>query len=215
MREITAPRVELIAVTPEAEKVIERAGRTCYLSFDRQTEESAPRFIRARIKTGHDSILEHASATFRITDVSRALTHQLVRHRLASYSQQSQRYVNEDDFAYIMPDSVAGNAEAAALYRDFMEQTRSTYAKLRTMNILKEDARFVLPNAVSTEIMFTANFREFRHFFNIRLEKHAQWEIRHAAYDMLMILKDLAPSVFSDFVADAADFTAYADPALL
>ena len=200
MNEIKNVSVELIVYTPDAEKVIERAGRTCYLSFEKADEESAGKFIKARIKTGHDSILEHACASFRIKGVSRAFTHQLVRHRMASYSQQSQRYVSENEFSYILPPSIEENSEAHKIYSDFMENSRIAYSKLREMNILKEDARFVLPNAVETEIVFTANFRELRHFFSIRLEKHAQWEIRRAAYEMLLIMKKIAPSVFDDFI---------------
>ncbi|MBP9022634.1 MAG: FAD-dependent thymidylate synthase [Spirochaetes bacterium] len=200
MNEIKNVSVELIAYTPDAEKVIERAGRTCYLSFEKADDASAGKFIKARIKTGHDSILEHACASFRIKGVSRAFTHQLVRHRMASYSQQSQRYVSENEFSYILPPSIEENSEAHKIYSDFMENSRIAYSKLREMNILKEDARFVLPNAVETEIVFTANFRELRHFFSIRLEKHAQWEIRRAAYEMLLIMKKIAPSVFDDFI---------------
>ncbi|HPJ14072.1 MAG TPA: FAD-dependent thymidylate synthase [Spirochaetota bacterium] len=207
MNEIKNVSVELIASTPDAEKVIERAGRTCYLSFEKADEESAGKFIKARIKTGHDSILEHACASFRIKGVSRAFTHQLVRHRMASYSQQSQRYVSENEFSYILPPSIEENPEAHKIYSDFMESSRLAYSRLREMNILKEDARFVLPNAVETEIVFTANFRELRHFFSIRLEKHAQWEIRRAAYEMLLIMKKIAPSVFADFIP-AANWTA-------
>ncbi|HQA53262.1 MAG TPA: FAD-dependent thymidylate synthase [Spirochaetota bacterium] len=203
MNEIKNVSVELIAYTPDAEKVIERAGRTCYLSFEKADEESAGKFIKARIKTGHDSILEHACASFRIKGVSRAFTHQLVRHRMASYSQQSQRYVSENEFSYILPPSIEENSEAHKIYSDFMESSRLAYSRLREMNILKEDARFVLPNAVETEIVFTANFRELRHFFSIRLEKHAQWEIRRAAYEMLLIMKKIAPNVFADFIPSA------------
>ena len=105
--EINAPSVELIAITPFAQKVIEEAGRTCYLSFDRMTESSADDFIPKTIARGHQSILEHASATFRIKGASRAFTHQIVRHRVASFSQQSQRYVKEDEFDYVVPPSIA------------------------------------------------------------------------------------------------------------
>ena len=210
MNEVKKVSVELLALTPSPEKVIETAGRTCYLSFDKITDESAGKFIRARIKTGHDSILEHATASFRIRGVSRALTHQLVRHRLASFSQQSQRYVSEDDLSYILPPSIEQNSEAYRIYSDFMKTSEQVYSKLRTLNILKEDARFVLPNASETEIVFTANFRELRHFFLIRLDKHAQWEIRRAAYEMLMIMKKEAPNVFSDFIP-GSDWTAELD----
>jgi thymidylate synthase (FAD) len=197
--EIFAPHVELIAVTHQAEKIIEEAGRTCYLSFDRMTENSAADFIPKAVARGHLSILEHASATFRIRGGSRAFTHQLVRHRVASFSQQSQRYVKEDEFDFIIPPSIAAHAEALEEFRACMENCRESYAKLRAMNVLKEDARFVLPNAIESEIVFTSNFREFRHLFEIRLEPHAQWEIRRICMEMLLILQKEAPSVFADF----------------
>lgn len=197
--EITEPTVELVAITPEAEKVIESAGRTCYLSFDRMDDGTAGDFIRKSIIRRHLSILEHACATFRIKGASRAFTHQLVRHRMASFSQQSQRYVREDEFDFITPPSVLADGEAHRIYVECMEKCREAYASLRKMNILKEDARFVLPNALESEIVFTANFRELRHVFELRLEPHAQWEIRRVCAAMLRIMQHEAPSVFGDF----------------
>ncbi len=207
--EIKNPTVTLLAITPNAEKIIEEAGRTCYLSVDKMTDTTTEPFIQRSIRNAHLSIIEHASATFRIIGASRSFTHQLVRHRLASFSQQSQRYVNEEDFNYIIPDSIAGNEEAAAVYREFMNNSQTTYKKLRALNILKEDARFILPNALESEIIFTANFRELRHFFTLRLDKHAQWEIRKVAFAMLKIMMREAPAVFCDFITDEDNFTAY------
>lgn len=194
--------IKLLAITPDAEKVIEKAGRTCYLSFDKMGEGTEKNFISFLIRSGHTSVLEHASATFRLSDISRSLTHQLVRHRIASFSQQSQRYVDEKNFRFVTPPSVEKDGEARSLYGKFMEEARSVYSRLRGMNILKEDARFVLPNAAATEIVLTANFREFRHIFRLRCEKKAQWEIRQACLMMLEILKEKAPLVFGDFVID-------------
>jgi len=206
--EIYHPEVILLAITPNAEKLIEEAGRTCYLSLSRITDDSERNFIRSAIKRGHHSILEHASATFRILGASRAFTHQLVRHRLASYSQQSQRYVDESEFNYIVPPEIAANEEALKLYRDFMEHARLTYSKFRELGIKKEDARFILPNALESQIVFSANFREFRTVFNLRLEKAAQWEIRRVCMEMLKILQQHAPSVFGDYVINEEECTA-------
>jgi thymidylate synthase (FAD) len=203
--EIVKPDVELLAVTPDAEKVIESAGRTCYLSFERMDDGTAGDFIRKSILRNHLSILEHACATFRIKGASRAFTHQLVRHRVASFSQQSQRYVKEDEFDFIVPPSIGSNDEAHRLYLECMEKCRETYASLRKLSILKEDARFVLPNALESEIVFSANFRELRHVFELRLEPHAQWEIRRVCVDMLRIMQKEAPAVFSDFEIIDAD----------
>lgn len=203
--------VKCIAITPDAEKTIEKAGRTCYLSFDKMKQGTEKNFISFLIRSGHTSVLEHASATFRLSGVSRSLTHQLVRHRMASYSQQSQRYVDEKNFRYVTPPSIKKDKEARALYERFMEEAGNAYGRLREMNILKEDARFVLPNAAATEIVITANFREFRHIFRLRCEKKAQWEIRQVCLMMLEILKEKAPLVFGDFRIDRDAGTAATD----
>ena len=206
--EYSKPIVKLLAVTPLSEKLVEEAGRTCYLSLDRITGDSEKNFVRRCIKNGHHSILEHASATFRILGASRAFTHQLVRHRLASFSQQSQRYVDEKEFNYIIPDDILANADAAAVYREFMEKSRETYMKLRSLGMKKEDSRFVLPNALESQIVFSANFREFRTVFNLRLDKSAQWEIRRVCMEMLRALQKEAPSVFGDYEINEEDCTA-------
>ncbi|TAL33248.1 MAG: FAD-dependent thymidylate synthase [Spirochaetes bacterium] len=209
--EFTKPEVTLLAVTPRAEKLIEEAGRTCYLSLDRIDENSGQGFIRRCIRSGHHSILEHASASFRIMGASRAFTHQLVRHRVASFSQQSQRYVTESEFNYIIPPDIAAHADAAAIYRDFIESARKAYISLRELGVKKEDARFVLPNALESQIVFSANFRELRHIFALRCDRAAQWEIRGVALEMLRIMQAEAPSVFGDFVIDEAGRTAHSD----
>ncbi|MDR3236893.1 MAG: FAD-dependent thymidylate synthase [Spirochaetia bacterium] len=206
--EIVRPVVSLLSITPNGEKLIEEAGRTCYLSLSRITRDSSDNFIKAAVRRGHESILEHASASFAIKGASRSFTHQFVRHRIASFSQQSQRYVSESEFNYIVPPSVASDPEAAAVYRDYMETARKTYGILREKGILKEDARFILPNALESRMVFSANFRELRHIFSLRLEKAAQWEIRMVCFEMLKIMQKEAPSVFGDFVIDESDFTA-------
>ena len=206
--EIHKPEVVLLAITPNPEKLIEEAGRTCYLSLSKITDDSERNFIRSAIKRGHHSILEHASASFRIMGASRSFTHQLVRHRIASFSQQSQRYVDEAEFNYIVPPDIAANEEALSVYREFIENSRSTYAKFRDLGIKKEDARFILPNALESQIVFSANFREFRSVFNLRLDKAAQWEIRRVCLEMLKVLQDKAPSVFGDYVINENDWTA-------
>jgi thymidylate synthase (FAD) len=191
-----------LAITPDAERLIEVAGRTCYLSFDKITEDSTEKFIRMLIKSGHESVLEHAYATFRITGGSRAFTHQIVRHRLCAFSQQSQRYVDEKGFNIITPPSIEQNREAKKMFDDFIKSAKDTYIKLQSMGIRKEDARFVLPNAVESEIVISANFREWRHILKERCDKSAQWEIREIALEILRILKSHAPAIFWDFEID-------------
>jgi len=236
--------VELIAITPEAENVIEAAGRTAYQSLDKRTDQpvveaergkeirifaaetvpeirdvrpgqsfsllgetwrarrvwknSAEKFVRMLIQNGHFSVLEHASATFRIYGISRAFTHQIVRHRMASFTQQSQRYVNEETFRFIEPPSIQANPEGHEMYVDFMERARDVYYRLQESGIRKEDARFVLPNGVESEIVITANLREWRHIIEVRGEAKAQWEIRRATGMILALLKTAVPAVFFD-----------------
>jgi len=195
-------KVELLSITPNAEKLIEDAGRTAYLSFEKQKRGSEKKFIKMLIHNGHLSVLEHAWATFRIKGGSRAFTHQLVRHRLCSYTQQSQRYVDEHNFNYIEPVAVKSNKEAHTLFIDFMNRAKEVYAELQKLGIKNEDARFVLPNAVESEIVVTANFREWRHIIEIRGSTDAQWEIRNVAIEILLILKKQAPAAFGDFEID-------------
>ncbi|MCS7285754.1 MAG: FAD-dependent thymidylate synthase [Anaerolineae bacterium] len=194
-------RVELIAITrflkgdgsPEA--LIEHAGRVCYRS---QSHGDPASFIKARIRDGHESIIEHASATFEISGISRACSHQLVRHRLASYSQESQRYVSMDNPEWVLPPSIANDEEARKIWEQFAEKVKEAYRALRARGIAKEDARFVLPNATATRIVVTMNFRELRHFFRVRISPQAQWEIRELAVRMLEIIYPYAPAVFED-----------------
>ena len=196
------PKVELLSITPNAEKLIEAAGRTSYMSFDKQGEDSEKRFIRMLIKSGHLSVLEHAYATFRISGASRAFTHQLVRHRLCSFIQQSQRYVDESKFNYIEPDSIKNNPKAHSIFIDYMKKAKEAYLKLNKLRIKREDARYVLPNAVESQIVVSANFREWRNIIDLRGRAQAQWEIRRVAIEILKILKKRAPNVFGDFEID-------------
>ena len=209
VREACKVRVELIAITPNPEKVIERAGRTCYRSGSKARCGSEKEFIRKIIESGHHSVLEHAYATFRISGVSRSFTHQLVRHRLCAFSQRSQRYVNEKNFAFVEPESIADNPKAHRLFENFMAEAKDVYRKLQQLGVKNEDARFVLPNAVRSEIVISANFRQLRHIFCVRCDRHAQWEIRNVALQMLRIMMKEAPAVFGDFMISEETATAY------
>jgi thymidylate synthase (FAD) len=194
--------VEIIGVTdflkddgaPEA--LLEYAGRACYRSAPKG---NPGKFLKARIREGHGSIIEHACVTFEIHGVSRACSHQLVRHRIASYSQESQRYVDMSAPQFVVPPTVAANPRAIAVWESYMGQVSETYQQLRDLGVRKEDARFVLPNATATRIIVTMNFRSLRHFFSVRCDKGAQWEIRALALEMLRQVYVLAPSVFGDF----------------
>jgi thymidylate synthase (FAD) len=197
--------VELIAVTHylrgdgTAEGLIEHAGRVCYRSENRGNPAA---FLRARLREGHESIIEHASATFEVSGISRACSHQLVRHRLASYSQESQRYVDMSDPELVVPDAIDADAEARAIWDGFQSQVEAAYRNLRARGVRKEDARFVLPNAATTRIVVTMNFRELRHFFRLRITPEAQWEIRRMALEMLRQLTPHAPTIFGDLLTE-------------
>ncbi len=201
-------QVELIAITRylrgngTPEELLEHAGRVCYRS---ESRGEPGKFLMARVREGHESLIEHASATFEISGVSRACTHQLVRHRIASYSQESQRYVDLSNPEYVIPPSVAGDPEAMAVWQQATEGLAEAYRRLRQRGIFKEDARFLLPNATATRIVVTMNFRSWRHFIKQRaLNRAAQWEIRQVANRILDILYEQAPSVFEDLIRERA-----------
>lgn len=196
-------KVELLFITPNAEKLIEKAGRTAYLSFNKLGKNTEKKFILMMIKRGHESVLEHAYATFRIRGVSRSFTHQLVRHRLCSYTQQSQRRINESHFTYIEPKSIKENQEAHQFFKNFIDESKKVYTKLTKLGIKSEDARFVLPNAVESQIVVTANFRQWRHIIQLRGSPEAQWEIRNVIIEILKILKKYAPFTFQDLIIDS------------
>jgi thymidylate synthase (FAD) len=193
--------VELVAVTPDAERVIEVAARTCYQSQDRGGDSG--RFLPKLLAAGHESPFEHAYATFRIAGCSRAMSHQLVRHRLMAVSQKSQRYVSEANFEYAVPPAIA--PEDRADFHADMEAIRQMYARWRSRGLRSEDARFVLPNACATEIVVSADFREWRHIIRVRCSRHAQWEIRAACLRILAALCREAPSVFEDLAREVRD----------
>ena len=195
---MTQMQIDLLTITENAEELIEYAARVCYQSHEIASEGTAAKLIKRLLAMGHESPLEHASATFHIRGCSRAMTHQLVRHRLMSVSQQSQRYVSETEFEYVTPPAL--NAAQQQDYTRDMETIRAMYAKWRAADLKKEDARFVLPNACATSIIITANFREFRHIFKLRCTRQAQWEIRDACSTMLRVLHERVPAVFADLM---------------
>lgn len=216
--------VELMTITADGEDIIERACRTCYLSFQRyDPPKSTEELIAKILKKRHLSVLEHASATFRIKGGSRVFTHELVRHRFISPSQESQRYVcyadkpdrkKTKDFEVVVPPTViqAGMGDksknAENLYKEIAAACYELYEELLDAGVPPEDARYVLPNATVSEIVITANFRELRHFFCVRTNPRAHWEIREIAVAMLKIMKKEAPIVFADFEIDEATMSA-------
>lgn len=160
---------------------ISMCARTCYNSREKYSKDKEEDFIRGLIKSGHESPLENASLTLDIIGISRSCSHQLVRHRLASYCQQSQRYVNQENNGYAIPDNIKNDNNKLAIYENAIMDAKNAYKELLSLGVAREDARFVLPEAMLTNITMTMNFREIRHFLRLRLDKHAQWEIRELA----------------------------------
>lgn len=213
-----ALKVSIIEHTPNPEAVIAAAAKLCYSQvgiddiMENLNEQSIEKFLNMLMSYGHESPIEHVSFTFAAEGVSRSLTHQLVRHRLASYSQQSQRYVKLDQFEYIIPPEVEGNERAKEIYIKAMEQCQKSYDELSEMLKTKyiddgmkekaaekkaiEDARYVFPNSCETKIVFTMNARSLMNFFRHRCCERAQWEIRTMADEMLKEVKKIAPTLF-------------------
>ena len=184
--------------TPEFEQLIEYAGRLCWDTTDKLGKN--PRRIQEWIEVGHESVIEHASATFHIR-ASRVLTHELVRHRLASYSQRSQRYVKESEPRYIRPPELGAVTDNRTGYDTFekaMREAWAAYRKLLKLGVKPEIARYVLPNACETQIVMTMNFRELRHFIKLRTSERALPEMRAVAGEIRRIMKEQAPKVFQD-----------------
>ena len=183
-------KVKLISYTTNPVDTIEEAASTCY-----DSSPTGGKIMNHCYKSGHHSVLEFADFTFKISGVSRALTHQLVRHRLASYAQRSQRYCKETGFEFVTPPSIASNEEASKIYLDTMEYITKTYSKLLELKIPGEDARMVLPNACCSEICVKMNLRNLIHFCDERLCSCAQWEIRNMAKLMVKEVLKVAPDL--------------------
>lgn len=221
-------KIKLLSHTPDPEKLVAMAAKLCYSPVGTDeiseglTAEATEKFLGFLTSIGHESPIEHVSFTFSAEGISRTLTHQLVRHRIASYSQQSQRYVKLNAFEYIMPPAIEAVPLAKAYFEEAMERDQETYDKLvevleeaaferltkeglpekearkRAEKAAIEDARYVFPNACETKILFTMNARTLLHFFSHRCCNRAQWEIRHMADLMLAEVQMAAPLLFKN-----------------
>ena len=213
-------KVKLLTHTPDPQKIMAAAAKLCYARadidtvMDGLTPEKTDDFIEMLSSLGHESPMEHMTFTFGIENVSRALLAQITRHRMASFSVQSQRYVKENDFEFILPPEIAKDETALKKYLDTMDSIAKSYNELA--DILKtryinegmdaraaekkaiEDARFVLPNACTTKMIVTMNARSLLNFFKLRCCSRAQWEIRELACQMLSLVKEVAPCVFKN-----------------
>ncbi len=196
--------VELLYHTPDPERAVATAARLCYAPvgaaelMETLSPEKIESVLGTIMESGHFSTLEHASYTFAIDGVSRAMTHQLVRHRLASFNQQSQRYVTfQDEPQFVRPQSVE-EAGASKEFDDAVQAAFDAYRKLVELGVPAEDARYLLPNACETKIAVTMNIRELLHFFSLRCCNRAQWEIREVACKMLDLVRPTAPLIFKN-----------------
>jgi thymidylate synthase (FAD) len=198
-------QVDLLYHTPNPERAVATAARLCYAPIgatelmESMSGEQVSKVLATIMRSGHFSALEHASYTFAIDGVSRALTHQLVRHRLASFNQQSQRYVTYSaEPEVVLPQSIGSDPEALAAFNTAIDVAWATYAQLVEAGVPAEDARYVLPNACVAKIVVTMNIRELLHFFELRCCNRAQWEIQGLAHRMLELVEPTAPYVFMD-----------------
>ncbi|MCR4817420.1 MAG: FAD-dependent thymidylate synthase [Fretibacterium sp.] len=196
--------VTLLAHTPEPDALVAAAARLCYRDVTAadllkgEEEKLSSGLIEHLWKSGHLSTFEHASFTFAVDGLSRVASHQLVRHRVASFSQQSQRYVKMGgNDAAVVPPSIEAIPEAAEIFRKQAQSACAAYQKLTEMGIPAEDARFILPHGWETRLVLTMNARELHHFFHLRLCRRAQWEIRELARLMLAECRRAAPVLFS------------------
>ena len=197
--------VELLYHTPDPERAIATAARLCYAPvgaaelMETMSEERMHSVLSTIMKSGHFSTLEHVSYTFAVDGVSRALTHQLVRHRLASFNQQSQRYVKfAGDVEVVKPPTVAAQEDTSRIFDEAIDAVVDAYHKLLDAGVPAEDARYLLPNAAETKIVITMNIRELLHFLSLRCCNRAQWEIRELANRMLELVRPTAPYIFLD-----------------
>jgi len=197
----------------QAEEIVEIAGRVCYMSFgERQSPRDNPAYLKNLINSGHESVLEHVSWTFLIEGVSRAFTHQLIRHRPGwAYSQLSQQYNDEAKAAFVRPEEFRDNPEACAEWSKAVEECRAAYIRLTDIlnrtdgdgkersRSIRSAARSVLPNATETKIVATANARALRYFLKVRGSIEGDSEMRNVAAQLLKVLRAEAPNLFSDF----------------
>lgn len=213
-------RVKLLTHTPNPEKIVAAAAKLCYARadidsvMDGLTPEKTQSFVEMLASIGHESPMEHMTFTFGIENVSRALLAQITRHRMASFSVQSQRYVKENNFEFIVPPAIEADAKSKELYLDAMDNIAHSYNTLADSLKQKyiadgeneksaekhaiEDARFVLPNACTTKMIVTMNARSLLNFFKLRCCSRAQWEIRDLACKMLALVKEVAPTIFEN-----------------
>jgi len=198
--------VKLLAHTYQPQQVVAAAIRQCYSAVgarelkEKTSRETQRRLIRQIVSSGHTSTIEHASFTFAIEGISRSCSQHLIRHRIASYSQQSHRYVDlsKQELTYIMPPEVENNPKLRRRFQREVDEQEKKYNEMVKLGINPEDARYILPNGVETKIVVTMNARSLHNFFRLRCCQRAQWEIQALAWEMLRLVKKEAPDLFAN-----------------
>lgn len=193
--------VELLRYTEDADGLCGATARSCY--SERSTHkimddgDNLGHTLRKTLESGHTSVIEHATYTFSIEGISRVTTHQIVRHRVASYTQQSMRYVDTiGKTGFVIPPSVEGNPFTSSIYKEYVERSEDMYDMLCRSGIPEEDARYLIPMGIKSNITVTMNARELLHFFALRCCNRSQWEIRDLANKMLELCKEVTPIIF-------------------
>lgn len=196
------PSVEILSVSPMALELLEGAGRTCYKSEAKITPDSSRKFVASLIKRGHESVIEHASVSVRFI-CDRGVSHEIVRHRIASYSQESTRYCNyRGDVTFVIPPWCEGGTVSYDIWRDAMVDSAYAYSELLASGWPPEQARSVLPNSLKTELVMTTNFRSWRNFFQLRTAPTAHVQMREVAIPLLEKMKVRVPIIFDDIIPD-------------
>lgn len=207
MEFVIEPKVKLLSYTKNGLQLIYSAFKECYnirSSYDEWEKHVVTdknimkKFIRSVLESGHTSPIEHVSFTFAIDQIDRSVSHQIVRHRIASYSQKSQRYVDHSTAKFILPKTISKSKEALDIYKETLNQIVKSYQKLVDLGIPKEDARYLLPNATQTSLVMTMNCRSLLHFFELRCCQRAQWGIREVANKMLKLCRQILPEIFEN-----------------
>lgn len=184
-------QVEIFNITPNSLYTIDMAARTCFNSREKSTKENREQFIKGLVNRNHGSPIEFVDIIFDVKGISRSCAIQLLRHRIASYCMESQRYVDQATNRYVIPptlDYSKNNDDKSIIFENAVQNCRNAYKELLALGVSKEDARFVLPEAMCTNIMFKMNIRSLRNFIHLRLDKHAQWEIRELAQKIVDLL---------------------------